>query len=323
MKGILFLFMAVLSSNLNAESAGVYNEWLSASSKMNWSSGLVTAEGFGVAPENKRKEVGKLLACRAAITDAQRGLVEATYGVRVSVATSVSNFAADYDTVKTAVDGVVRGAHIIDREMGENDTCKVTMGLFVSGDLSNSIYEKSVASPNMVHLILQKFWLDMLPVAHAQNVAAPSAVASTGELFIDLLDKRVSILESSILLENALVNNARSEPQPTGLIIDVRGFRFLPSLAPEIKHPQGDVIYPSPKDKESIIKSGKLLSLYSRSVEFAMNHPFVGDRPLLIKGKSDPDQVTNIFLDKQNADRLLALASTNFFEEPSVIIVLD
>jgi hypothetical protein len=323
MKVILFLAMTVLSTNLFAESAGVYKEWLSTSSQMNWSSGLVTAEGFGVAPENKRKEVGKLLACRAATTDAQRGLVEATYGVRVSVTTSVSNFAADYDTVKTAVDGVVRGAHIIDREMGEDDTCKVTMGLFVSGKLSNTIYENSVPSPNTVMLILQKFWLDMLPVAHAQNVVTPLSVADTTDPLIDLLDKRVSILESSILLENALVKNARSEPQPTGLIIDVRGFRFLPSLVPQIKHPRGDVIYPSAKNKKSIVKSGKLLSLYSRSVEFAMNHPFVGDRPLLIKGRSDPDQMTNIFLDKQNGDRLLALASNNFFEEPSVIIVLD
>ncbi|MFT6778748.1 MAG: hypothetical protein ACJAV1_002690 [Paraglaciecola sp.] len=322
MKGILFLFVAVFSANSYAESAGVYNEWLSASSKMNWSSGLVTAEGFGVAPQDKRKEVGQLLACRAAVTDAQRGLVEATYGVRVSVTTSVSNYAADYDTVKIAVDGVVRGAHIIDREMGEGDTCKVTMGLFVSGKLSNSIYENSVPSPKAALLILQKFWLDMLPVAHAQNILTPLAFKGNSDPLIDLLDKRVSILESSIL-ENALVKNAQSEPQPTGLIIDVRGFRFLPSLAPEIKHPRGVVIYPSAKNKESIIKSGKLLSLYSRSVEFAMNHPFVGNRPLLIKGESDPDQVTNILLDQQSGDRLLALASNKFFDEPSVIIVLD
>lgn len=324
MKGYVSLFVLLFSAQSLAQQAGVYTEWLSTSSYMNWSSGMVTAEGFGVAPEDKRKDVGRLLACRAAVTDAQRNLIEATQGVRVTVNTSVSHYAAEYDVVKTAVDGVVKGASIISREMGDDDTCKVTMGLFIAGPVSNSIYQKSDNPELSAWLIMQRFFDNIIPGAYAQELPESqldSEVPWSPEL--QRLDERVSRLESNILLESPALANARSEPQPTGLIIDVRGYRFLPSIAPNIQNAQGKTIYPSTKDKEVIMKSGKLLSLFSRSLEFAMNHPLVGDSPLLIKGQSSSENATNIVLNQHNGERLSALASNNFFAKPAVIIVLD
>ena len=137
------------------------------------------------------------------------------------------------------------------------------------------------------------------------------------------LDERVSKLESSVLLESPSLVNARNEPQPSGLIIDVRGYKFLPSIAPNIQNFDGNTIYPSPQDKEKIIKSGKLLSLFSRSLEFAMNHPIVGDSPLLIKAQSSQENATTIVLNKNNGERLSQLAASDFFAKPAVIIVLD
>lgn len=321
MKGYITFLALIFSTQLAAQESGVYTEWLSTTSNMNWSSGMVTAEGFGVAPEGKRVEVGRLLACRAAVTDAQRNLIEATQGVRVTVTTSVSHYAAEYDTVKSAVEGVVKGARIISRDMGEDNTCKVTMGLFVSGELSNSIYQNEVQAELSAWLFMQRFFDSIIPSAYAEDVVASNELPWSPDL--ERLDERVSKLESNVLLESPALANARSEPQPTGLIIDVRGYRFLPSIAPNIQHPGGDTIYPTPKDKESIVKSGKLLSLFSRSLEFAMNHPIVGDNPLLIKGASKLDNATSIILNQQNGDRLVELASHNFFAKPAVIIVLD
>jgi hypothetical protein len=54
-----------------------------------------------------------------------------------------------------------------------------------------------------------------------------------------------------------------------------------------------------------------------------MNHPVVGDKPLLIKAGVVNGQPSNISLNKQNAERLGALAGTSFFESPKIIIVLD
>ncbi|WP_158971068.1 hypothetical protein [Paraglaciecola sp. L3A3] len=321
MKGYILILALFFSSSIFAQQAGIYTEWLTTTSNMNWSSGMVTAEGFGVAPEGKRIEVGRLLACRAAVTDAQRNLIEATNGVRVTVSTSVSHHAAEYDIVKSAVEGVIKGARILSRDMGEDNTCKVTMGVFVSGQLSNSIYQNEVQTEHSVSLFINRFFNSIISTAYAEQNELTTSLPWSPDL--QRLDQRVSKLEESVLLENSALTNARTEPQPTGLIIDVRGHRFLPSLAPNIQHPDGATIYPASKDKNSIVKSGKLLSLFSRSLEFALNHPIVGDNPLLIKGASQVDNATAIILNKQNGDRLLDLASHHFFAKPAVIIVLD
>lgn len=315
-------FLLFASVNVQAQQSGVYTEWLSTSSNMNWSSGMVTAEGFGVAPQGKREEVGRLLACRAAVTDAQRNLIEATKGVRVSVSTSVSKFAADYDIVKTAVDGVVRGASILERKMGDDATCKVSMGLFVSGTLSNSIYQSSVDN-NSVYRFFNRFISGIVPKAYAQTSSTASERFSPWLPDYDRLDERVSKLETNLLLESPEFLLARKELQPSGLIIDVRGQKFLPSMTPNLLQPNGNVIYPSVADKQLIMNSGKLLSLFSRSLEFALNHPVVGDKPLLIKASVAQKNQASIQLSEQNAKRLIDLASNNFFQNPGVIIVLD
>ena len=322
----IFPFLLLLSLPCAAQQNGVYTEWLSTSSKMNWSSGMVTAEGFGVAPQGRREEVGKLLACRAAVTDAQRNLLEATKGVRVTVSTSVSKYAADYDTVKTAVDGTLQGASILEREMGDDNTCKVTMGVFVAGQLSNSIYEHALDDKNSAMWFLERFFNDMLPVAYAQqSTTNPFEDSRQGPWMpqIQELDERVKKLESSADLGSLAINSARNEPQPTGLIIDVRGHRFLPSMTPELMNPSGSVVFPSSEDKSAIMKSGKLMSLFSRSLEFALNHPVVGDKPLIVKGSVDDALATRIVLTQGNAQKLSSLAQQAFFSDPKIIIVLD
>lgn len=327
----LSLSSVCFTANVQAQEQGEYNEWLSVSSKMNWSSGMVTAEGFGVAPENKREQVGRLLACRAAVTDAQRNLLEATEGVKVTVDTSISKMASQYDTVKSAVEGVVKGASIIERTLVDDVTCKVTMGIFVGGKLTASVYQQSITNDTQLGHLWDMFWqgelaFGMLSTAHAQTPDSAS-LTSTAPVAInsefERLDQRVSKLESSLLTINPALADAKTENQPTGLIIDVRGHKFLPSMTPELRKPNGTVLYPSIEDKESLVASGKLLSLFSRSLEFAMNHPIVGDKPLLIKASVDNKQPSNIRLTANNALRLSELAGQQFFETPKIIIVLD
>lgn len=314
-----------------AQQKGEYNEWLSVSSTMNWSSGMVTAEGFGVAPENKREQVGKLLACRAAVTDAQRNLLEATQGVKVTVDTSISKMASQYDTVKSAVEGVVKGASILERNIVEDGTCKVVMGIFVGGKLSESVYEETIAAASELSILWDMFLQGDLSLGFVSSaIAAQTAQpANTGDAPLALnteferLDERVSKLESSLLTINPELANAKTQDQPSGLIIDVRGHRFLPSMTPELRKPNGQVIYPSMADKQTLVASGKLLSLFSRSLEYAMNHPIVGDKPLLIKASADARAPSNIRLTAQNTSRLVELAKQNFFDTPKIIIVLD
>lgn len=310
-----------------AQQSGEYNEWLSVSSSVNWSKGMVVAEGFGVAPEKKREQVGRLLACRAAVTDAQRNILEATQGVKVTVDTSISKLASQYDTVKSAVEGTVKGAKILERTMVDDITCKVVMSIFVGGKLTASVYEETIVNTSGLGYLWNMFWQGelasgfMSSAVAAQTQIAVNAVAEN--IDFERLDERVSKLESSMLTITPELANAKTQNQPTGLIIDVRGNRFIPSMTPELSQPNGTVVYPSSKDKQSLVASGKLLSLFSRSLEHAMNHPIVGDKPLLIKATVDIKHLSNIILTAQNAARLNILAQQNFFESPKIIIVLD
>ncbi|HBY38343.1 MAG TPA: hypothetical protein DEH24_02935, partial [Alteromonas sp.] len=66
-----------------------YEEWTAAGGKVNWTTGQIAAEGYGLPPANAMGKAGPLLACRAAVVDAQRNLLEATQGVRVTATTVI------------------------------------------------------------------------------------------------------------------------------------------------------------------------------------------------------------------------------------------
>ncbi len=333
---IMTLLASIMASSaVIAQQQGEYNQWLSVSSKMNWSSGMVTAEGFGVAPQDKRESIGRLLACRAAVTDAQRNLLESIKGVKVTVQTNLSTMATAHDSVKSAVEGVVKGAAVIDRELVDEETCKVVMGVFVDGKLTSSVYQETIVEQSQIGLLWDAFIGGDLgmgffskAIAMQSNQSRDMIDPTTGlpqqlNNEFEQLDQRVSKLEASLLSANPALEDAKKESQPSGLIIDVRGYRFVPSMTPELIKPNGNILYPSIQDKESLVQSGKLLSLFSRSLEFAMNHPIVGDKPLLIKAKADSSKPSSIRLTSANAIRLAELSEDEFFATPKIIIVLD
>lgn len=327
-KALSLITLLITGFSSTAQQLGEYNQWLSVSSKMNWSSGMVTAEGFGVAPEDKRQSVGRLLACRAAVTDAQRNLLESIKGVKVTVETNLSSMADAHDSVKSAVDGVVKGAAVIDRELVDEETCKVVMGVFVDGKLTQSVYEQSIQDQSELGLLWDAFFhgelgFGFFSSAMAMQTNTSIAVPEQLNNEFERLDLRVSKLEASILTANPALEDAKLQDQPSGLIIDVRGYRFMPSMTPELLKPNGKILYPSIDDKQSLIESGKLLSLFSRSLEFAMNHPIVGDKPLLIKAQADSSKPSSIKLTSANAIKLAQLANDDFFATPKIIIVLD
>jgi hypothetical protein len=54
------------------------------------------------------------LAERAAKADAYRNLLEAAYGVLVTSSTSVKDLATQNDSVRTTLDGFIRGASLVE-----------------------------------------------------------------------------------------------------------------------------------------------------------------------------------------------------------------
>lgn len=105
---------------------------LAAQYQMNNSVETIIAEGYGRMPVNMPAGSAKVLARRAAVTDAQRNLLESVKGVAVDSDTTVENFMLKSDIIHTKVNGIITGARVISEE-SQDGVYRVTMAVPVYG----------------------------------------------------------------------------------------------------------------------------------------------------------------------------------------------
>ncbi|MCB1693159.1 MAG: LPP20 family lipoprotein [Pseudomonadales bacterium] len=301
-----------------------YVEWVGANSGVNWSEGQMQAEGAGIAPDNAPPGVARMMACRAAVVDAQRNLVESIQGVRVQGTTVVANMMVESDTIKTTVDGVLKGAQVVKREPKDDGSCVVQMVAPMGGkfakDIYASVYDNNKTAGATTRDILGQLvdrGVDFLvPAAYAE----PARVPQWQDAF-EKLAARVTSIEELLSHHPQLVET--SEAGPTGLVIDARGSNFIPSMSPRIRKLRAGIIYPNEAHQIARRDRGQLVSLFTRDVDTAMRHPVVGERPLVLKGlRTFGDTRTEIVLDTDTSERLEKLVDAGFLKDAGVIIVL-
>ncbi|MBC7473025.1 MAG: hypothetical protein H7263_01945 [Candidatus Sericytochromatia bacterium] len=78
--------------------------------QIDWSKNVIKVTGSGAPPDRGSAAQKRLMAIRAAKTDAFRQLLETTEGVHVNAETVVRDFVTESDVVKTQVQGLVKGA---------------------------------------------------------------------------------------------------------------------------------------------------------------------------------------------------------------------
>ena len=104
---------------------------------VNWSGGYIEAVGEGAAKSSGNKSKDKMSATRAAEVKAQRALLETIKGVHVTSTTTVQDSMMTEDIIKTKIDGIVKGAQLIDKKLEvESDgsiSATVTMRICLMG----------------------------------------------------------------------------------------------------------------------------------------------------------------------------------------------
>lgn len=317
MNKILTSIILILSSlNVQAKD-GYFTELVGSNGKINWTDASVSAIGYGIASPDKKPNVAPYLACRAAIVDAQRNLLEAFQGVRVTTTTLVSNYMLTSDEIKSSVEGTIKGAIIKSRNNRIDGSCKVELQAPLRGKASKSIYQ-DVYQKELSTNLIDNFFSSWLRSAHAATLNNSSNQQVIER--INALDKRIGELESNLKTNKPVEININDI---SGIVIDVRGTQFIPSLTPKIRRDNGDILYPSHDNTQDIIHNGQLVSLFSNDVDFAMEHPLIGDTPLLIKAnKTWPEQLTEISLSEQNSKKIAQLISKGLLQNIGVIIVL-
>lgn len=88
---------------------------------------LATAQTVVSSPQQ-----AKLMAKKAAISDAQRNLAETIYGVRLDSRTTVRNFVTENDEIRTNVEAILRGAQVVDTRWDPDGVCTVRMEIPVA-----------------------------------------------------------------------------------------------------------------------------------------------------------------------------------------------
>ena len=91
----------------------------------------VTATGAGLIPEGVDARVGRLRAERAAKMDALRNLAERIKGISLSSTTTVEEYMAKQDIVRTKVDAVIKGARVVRTTPKEDGTVEVEVAVDV------------------------------------------------------------------------------------------------------------------------------------------------------------------------------------------------
>jgi hypothetical protein len=113
--------------------------------KINWSEGYIEAVGIGAPPERYiGKPQARPMALRAAKVDAYRNLLETTKGVRVDSTTVVKDFTVESDVINAQVEGLVKGAKVVNQEYLSDGTVEVTLRMPMAGGFAQVIIPKAL-----------------------------------------------------------------------------------------------------------------------------------------------------------------------------------
>jgi hypothetical protein len=277
------------------------NDWVEKVNQgsVNWSAGYIEAVGIGAPPD---KSVGKInarpMALRAAKVDAYRNLLEITKGVRVDSATTVKDFAVESDVINTQVEGLVKGAVVVDPQYMSDGTVEVRVRMPLYGNLSQIIVplaiakRKEITPPEPPPAPAPAEPTTPAPVAPAP--AAPAAPAPPAPVVY------------------------------TGMVVDARGIQARPAMSPRVFDEDGKEVYGSANvDREYAVQQG--MSGYARDLTAAQSNQRVTANPVTIKAlKTSGPGKSDLIISNADAQQVRASAeNASFMKQCKVMIVLD
>jgi hypothetical protein len=302
-------FSIFLSPSLAISAAGEVVEYIGSNGAVNWTKGQVVVESTSDESRSRFK------ACRASMVTAQRELIEVIGQVRVDSQTVVNEGVLTKDLITSTVRGKLRGGRVLARTRNSDGTCTIKMSVAMAGPLASMIFQhqektKPQAPPKQP------------PVRSAEELAADllplqKTIAKLGE--------RIGLIEELLKAQPELVtkiNKSAIAQIPTGLVVDVRGSNFIPSVSPKLRELSGTIVFP--KSSALNQSNGQLVSLFMNDLSRAQNHPKVGERPLVVKALQTWEKSrTELVLDVKSANKVTQLLKSGLSGKFPVIIVLD
>jgi len=293
------------------------NEWVEkiGQGSVNWSAGYIEAVGIGAPPDSSAGRINaRPMALRAAKVDAYRNLLEITKGVQVDSATIVRDFTVESDVVSTQIEGLVKGAYVVDQQYMSDGTVEVRMRMPLYGNLSGVIVplaiEKQKETPPAPAPPASEESPAPVPPPPATPVPAPPVPATPAPA-----------------PEPAATTPAPPTAAPvvyTGLVVDARGIGARPAMSPRIFDEEGKEIYGSGNvEREYAVSQG--MSGYARDLTAAQSNQRVTANPITVKAiRSSGSGKADLVISNADAKAIFASAENEaFMKKCRVMIVLD
>ncbi len=265
------------------------SEWVEkiGQGSVNWSAGYIEAIGISAPPDRTISKINaRPMVLRAAKVDAHRNLLEITKGVQVDSRTVIKDFTGESDVVNTQVEGLIKGAQMVDQQYMSDGTVEVRLRMPLYGNLSLIMIPLSIEKRKSVQ--------PSDPAA-----PAPAAPAPAG-----------TVPPTSVVY--------------TGLVVDARGIGAHPAMLPHIYDEDGKEVYGFANiDREYAVQQG--LSGYARDLTAAQSNQRVTANSLTAKAlKTSGPGKADLIISNADAAQLRASAeNASFMKTCRVMIVLD
>lgn len=274
---------------------------------INWSTGRVTAKGSGVPPASAANPAqARLLAERAAISDARRNLLETVGEVRVDAVSTVGSLMTKRDVIVTRVGGIIKGSLVTERRYLDDGSVEVVVEMPITGAFLDVMLSEVKAVPSITM---------SLPPSKSKKKDMPKT---------EIKIRTPAVSEP--------VKEAKIEPEPekidlgkvnySGLIIDAREVEVKPALMPKVLNEKGEVIYSSANmQKEEAVKTGVVG--YAKEVDAAKKHPRVTETPVVVAAlKGSGDKRSDVIISDGNARTITTTEPTlGYLKKGRVMIV--
>ena len=263
-----------------------------AESEVDWEKGVVRAVGMAAGKSGeKRVNLARAQARRAARMDAERNLAEQINGVQVTAESSMKDLVLEYDSVKTALEAVIKNM----REVGEpkfydDGVCEIILEVPLFGAYS-SLAEAA-----------------FIPFKDEPKVAFPQPSVTT---------TTTTTTTTNTVVAGAMVEDAHY----TGLIVDCAGLNLQPVMSPVIKNNSGQPIYGHQNlDYDKVIELG--MASYVKNANDVSAATRAGKNPIVVKALSVENHNANPIITISDADSILiANQGDHFLDNCAVVFV--
>ena len=291
--------------------------------RINWTQGVVYADGFGTARAGVSGPQKRLLAQRAATVDAQRNLLEITRGVRIDSELKTDQAMQQSRETTAAVEGIVKGARIT-RKLYQNEVATVTLAMPIAGRFLKVLcqadrtarFEPQPPDPGqemMQFLIgVSGDFLDaLIPFAQAGDAIL---IRDESELqaYLKLLEwmQRENGAPVDKMLQQA-ISDYETNSLFSGLLIDASSVAdFELATIPKIRDQEGNIIYPSEQTSYDDIVNKRGVS-YDFDLSDAIKNKRVATSPFIIKALSTyKNLASDLIITTEDAQRVRSSNST-------------